>query len=107
MLTIERFNILVGRTFVMPDFTQWIVSEATTDKSPAKQDDRYIVKLKTHSGNEVMFALYRDITKKEKGYRMYNNVLMDYTIVKLESLKDMRKFTDVLKTQLETFNQAI
>ena len=47
------------------------------------------------------------ITKKEKGYRMYNNVLMDYTIVKLESLKDMRKFTDVLKTQLETFNQAI
>ena len=54
-----------------------------------------------------MFALYRDITKKEKGYRMYNNVLMDYTIVKLESLKDMRKFTAVLKTQLETFNQAI
>ena len=107
MLTIERFNILVGRTFVMPDFTQWIVSEATTDKSPARQDARYIVKLKTHSGNEVMFALYRDITKKEKGYRMYNNVLMDYTIVKLESLKDMRKFTDVLKTQLETFNQAI
>ena len=66
-----------------------------------------MTELKTHSGNEVMFALYRDITKKEKGYRMYNNVLMDYTIVKLESLKDMRKFTDVLKTQLETFNQAI
>jgi hypothetical protein len=107
MLTIERFDILVGRTFVMPDFTQWIISEATTDLSPARQDPRYIVKLKTHGGNEVMFALYRDITKKEKGYRMYNNVLMDYTIVKLESLKDMRKFTDVLKTQLQTFNQAI
>ena len=107
MLTIERFNILVGRTFVMPDFTSWTISEATTDLSPARQDARYIVKLKTHGGNEVMFALYRDVTKKEKGYRMYNNVLMDYTIVKLESLKDMRKFTDVLKTQLQTFNQAI
>ena len=107
MLTIERFNILVGKIFVMPDFTSWTISEATTDLSPARQDARYIVKLKTHGGKEVTFALYRDITKKEKGYRMYNNVLMDYTIVKLESLKDMRKFTDVLKTQLETFNQAI
>ena len=107
MLTIENFNVLKGRTFVMPDFTAWTISEATTDLSPARQDARYIVKLKTHGGNEVMFALYRDVTKKEKGYRMYNNVLMDYTIVKLESLKDMRKFTDVLKTQLETFNQAI
>ena len=107
MLTIERFDILVGKIFVMPDFTQWIISEATTDLSPARQDARYIVKLKTYEGNEVMFALYRDATKKEKGYRMYNNVLMDYTIVKLESLKDMRKFTDVLKTQLQTFNQAI
>ena len=107
MLTIERFDILVGRTFVMPDFTQWTISEATTDLSPARRDARYIVKVKTHDGREVTFALYRDITKKEKGYRMYNNVLMDYTIVKLESLKDMRKFTDVLKTQLETFNQAI
>ena len=107
MLTIKNFNKLVGKTYVMPDFTQWIISEATTDLSPARQDPRYIVKLKTHDGREVTFALYRDITKKEKGYRIYNNVLMDYTIVKLESLKDMRKFTDVLKTQLETFNQAI
>lgn len=107
MLTIERFDILVGRTFVMPDFTQWTISEATTDLSPARQDPRYIVKLKTHGGNEVMFALYRDITKKEKGYRMYNNVLMDYTIVKLESLKDMRKFTDILKNEITKFNQAI
>ena len=107
MLTIKNFDVLKGKIFVMPDFTQWTISEATTDLSPARQDPRYIVKLKTHGGKEVTFALYRDITKKEKGYRMYNNVLMDYTIVKLESLKDMRKFTDVLKTQLETFNQAI
>ena len=107
MLKIKNFDVLKGKIFVMPDFTQWTISEATTDLSPARQDPRYIVKLKTHGGKEVTFALYRDITKKEKGYRMYNNVLMDYTIVKLESLKDMRKFTDVLKTQLETFNQAI
>lgn len=107
MLTIENFNTLAGKTFVMPDFTQWIISEATTDLSPARRDARYIVNIKTHDGSEVQFAIYRDVNKKEKGYRMYNNVLMDYTIVKLESLKDMRTFTDVLKTQLQTFNQAI
>ena len=107
MLTIENFNKLVGKTYVMPDFTQWIISEATTDLSPARQDPRYIMKLKTHDGREVTFALYRDITKKEKGYRIYNNVLMDYTIVKLESLKDMTSFFYVLKTQLQTFNQVI
>ena len=107
MLTIENFNKLVSKTFVMPDFTQWIISEATTDLSPARQDPRYIVKLKTHDGRDVTFALYRDITKKEKGYRIYNNVLMDYTIVKLESLENMTSFFYVLKAQLQTFNQAI
>lgn len=107
MLTIENFNTLVCKTFVTPNFIQWIISEATTDKSPARQDDRYVVKLKTHDGWEIMFVLYRDVTKKENGYRMYNNVLMDYSIVKLESLKDMRTFTGVLKTEIIKFNQTI
>jgi len=107
MLTIENFNKLLGKTFVMPDFTQWIISEATTDLSPARRDASYIVKVKTHDGREVTFALYRDVTKKEKGYRMYNNVLMDYTIVNLESLENMTSFFYVLKTQLQTFNQTI
>jgi len=103
MLTIENFTKLVGKTFVMPDFTQWIISEATTDFSPARRDARYIVNLKTHNGSEVQFAIYRDVNKKEKGYRMYNNVQMDYTIVKLESFKDMRTFASVLKTELQSF----
>ncbi len=38
---------------------------------------------------------------------MYNNVLMDYTIVNLESLENMTSFFYVLKTQLQTFNQTI
>lgn len=103
MLTIENFGILKGRTFVMPDFTQWIISEATTDLSPARRDARYIVNIKTYDGSEVQFAIYRDMNKKEKGYRMYNNVQMDYTIVKLESFKDMRTFASVLKTELDSF----
>lgn len=107
MLTIENFFTLAGKTFVMPDFTQWTISEATTDLSPARRDARYIVNLKTHDGREVTFALYRDVNKKEKGYRMYNNVQMDYKIVNLESLKDMRTFASVLKTELESFNKTI
>jgi len=107
MLTIENFNTLAGKTFVMPDFTQWIISEATTDLSPARRDARYIVNLKTHDGSDVQFAIYRDANKKEKGYRMYNNVLMDYTILKLESFKDMRTFASVLKTELQSFNKRI
>lgn len=107
MLTIENFNKLINKTFVMPDFTQWIVSEATTDLSPARRDARYIVNLKKHDGREIQFALYRDVNKKEKGYRMYNNVLMDYTIVDLDSIKDMTSFFYVLKSQLQTFNYPI
>lgn len=107
MLTIENFFTLAGKTFVMPDFTQWTISEATTDLSPARRDARYIVNLKTHDGSGVQFALYRDVNKKEKGYRMYNNVQMDYKIVNLESLKDMRTFASVLKTELESFNKTI
>ena len=43
MLTIKNFDVLKGKIFVMPDFTQWTISEATTDLSPARQDPRYIV----------------------------------------------------------------
>jgi hypothetical protein len=107
MLTIQNFDKLIGRTFVMPDFTQWIICEATTDLSPARRDARYIVNLKTHDGRKVTFALYRDITKKENGYRMYNNVHMDYRVIELDKFKDMRTFADVLKNEIRKFNQIV
>ena len=108
MLTIERFEKLKGRTFVFMNECDWTIIHAGEYISPVRHDCMYVLKLKSYTNKkEVRFSIYRSINIKDKGYRLYNSINGDYIVLKLESFKDMRKFTDVLKTQLETFNQAI
>lgn len=109
MLTIERFEKLKGRTFVFINVpAHWTIIHAGEYISPVRHDCMYVLKLKSHTKNKgVGFSLYRDMNIKDKGYRLYNNISGDYTIVKLESFKDMRTFTDILKKELEDINQII
>ena len=106
MLTIERFNRLVGRTFVFPNVCGWTITEAGEYISPVRHDCLYIMKLKSHTNKkEVRFSIYRSINIKDKGYRLYNSINGSYIVLKLESFKDMRTFTGILTKELEDINQ--
>ena len=108
MLTIERFNILVGRTFVFLNECDWTITEAGEYISPVRYDCLYIMKLKSYTkSKEVRFSIYRSINIKDKGYRLYNSINGDYLVLKLESFKDMRTFTGILKKELEDINKFI
>jgi hypothetical protein len=108
MLTIERFNRLVGRTFVFPNVCGWTITEAGEYISPVRHDCLYIMKLKSHTNKkEVRFSIYRSINIKDKGYRLYNSINGSYIVLKLESFKDMRTFTGILRKELEDINQFI
>jgi hypothetical protein len=108
MLTIERFNRLVGRTFVFPNVCGWTITEAGEYISPVRHDCLYIMKLKSHTNKkEVRFSIYRSINIKDKGYRLYNSINGSYIVLKLESFKDMRTFTGILTKELEDINQFI
>ena len=63
----------------------------------------YILKLKPSPNyKEVSFTLYRDMRKGDGGYRLYNSISGDYTIVTKKGLSDMRTFTDILKDELNS-----
>ena len=40
--------------------------------------------------------------KKDGGYRLYNSISGDYTLVTKKGLSDMRTFTDILKDELNS-----
>ena len=108
MLTIKNFDVLKGRTFVFLNECDWTITEAGEYISPVRHDCLYIMKLKSYTkSKEVRFSIYRSINIKDKGYRLYNSINGDYLVLKLESFKDIRTFTGILKKELETFNQAI
>ena len=101
MLTIKNFDVLKGRTFVMPNQWGYLVIKAGEYISPVRGEYMYILKLKPSPNyKEVSFTLYRDMNKKDGGYRLYNSISGDYTIVTKKGLKDMRTFTDILKDEL-------
>jgi hypothetical protein len=101
MLTIKNFDVLKGRTFVMPNMWAYTVIEAGEDVSSVRREAMYSVKLKSNQNQkDVRFALYRDMSIKEGGYRLYNSIDADYIIVTKKGLIDMRKFTDILKDEL-------
>ena len=108
MLTIERFEKLKGRTFVFLNECDWAITEAGEYISPVRHDCLYIMKLKSYTkSKEVRFSIYRSINIKDKGYRLYNSINGDYLVLKLESFKDMRTFTGILKKELEDINKFI
>ena len=101
MLTIKNFDVLKGRSFIMPN--QWGYTIISTNEyiSPVRGEYMYILKLKPSPNyKEVSFTLYRHMNKKDGGYRLYNTVSGDYTIVTKKGLSDMRTFTDILKDEL-------
>ena len=101
MLTIKNFDVLKGRSFIMPN--KWGYTVITTNEyiSPVRGEHMYVLKLKPSPNyKEVSFTLYRDMNKKDGGYRLYNSISGDYTIVTKKGLKDMRTFTDILKDEL-------
>ena len=108
MLTIERFEKLKGRTFVFLNECDWTITEAGEYISPVRHDCLYIMKLKSYTkSKEVRFSIYRSINIKDKGYRLYNSINGDYLVLKLESFKDMRTFTDILKNELATLKHLL
>lgn len=109
MLTIKNFEKLKGRTFViMSVYLAYTIIEAKPYISPVRNDWMYAIKLKSQSNNkEISFSLYRTVNKNEDGYRLYNTITGDYSIIKLESFKDMRTFTAILQKELEWINQKI
>ena len=103
MLTIKNFDVLKGRSFIMPN--KWGYTVITTNEyiSPVRGEHMYILKLKPSPNyKEVSFTLYRDMNKKDGGYRLYNTISGDYTIVTKKGLSDMRTFTDILKDELNS-----
>ena len=101
MLTIKNFDVLKGRSFIMPN--KWGYTVITTNEyvSPVRGEHMYVLKLKPSPNyKEVSFTLYRDMRKGDGGYRLYNTVSGDYTIVTKKGLSDMRTFTDILKDEL-------
>ena len=101
MLTIKNFDVLKGRSFIMPN--QWGYTIISTNEyiSPVRGEHMYVLKLKPSPNyKEVSFTLYRNVRKKDGGYRLYNTVSGDYTIVTKKGLSDMRTFTDILKDEL-------
>lgn len=101
MLTIKNFDVLKGRTFIWPGKWSYNVIEAFNYVSPVRGDCMYVIKLTANSDyKNVSFTLYRDIETKDGGYRLYNSISGDYTIVTKKGLKDMRTFTDILKDEL-------
>ena len=101
MLTIKNFDVLKGRSFILPN--QWGYTVISTNEyiSPVRGEHMYVLKLKPSPNyKEVSFTLYRDIETKDGGYRLYNSISGDYTIVTKKGLSDMRTFTDILKDEL-------
>lgn len=115
MLTIKNFEKLKGSTVISPhqSTSTWgyDIIEAKQYISPVRNEWMYVVKLKSFNRrskhNDVGFSLYRAVNKKEVGYRLYNTGTGDYSIIKLESFKDMRTFTAILQKELEWINQKI
>ena len=108
MLTIKNFDVLKGRSFVISFHCGYIVSEAGEYVSPVRYDCMYVLKLKSNpSYKDVSFSLYRDMNIKDKGYRLYNSISGDYTVIKLESFKDMRTFADILENELATLKHLL
>ena len=103
MLTIKNFDVLKGRTFVMPNKWAYTIIEAGEYVSPVRGEHMYVLKLKTSPNyKKVSFTLYRDMPTKDGGYRLYNSISGDYIIVTKKGLKDMRTFTDILKDELNS-----
>ena len=103
MLTIKNFDVLKGRSFIMPGKWSYNVIEAFNYVSPVRGEHMYVVKLTANPDyKNVSFTLYRDIETKDGGYRLYNTISGDYTIVTKKGLKDMRTFTDILKDELNS-----
>jgi hypothetical protein len=102
MLTIKNFEKLKGVTIVLPNFLGYNIIEAKQYISPVRNEWMYVVKLKpSHNHKDISFSLYRNINKKEDGYRLYNSDTADYSIIKLESFKNMRTFSDIIQKELE------
>ena len=103
MLTIKNFGVLKGRSFIKPGKWSYNVIEAGEFVSPVRGEYMYVVKLTANSDfKNVSFTLYRDMDKKDGGYRLYNSISGDYTIVTKKGLSDMRTFTDILKDELNS-----
>ena len=103
MLTIKNFDVLKGRSFIMPNKWGYTVIATNEYISPVRGEYMYILKLKPSPNyKEVSFTLYRDMNKKDDGYRLYNTISGDYTIVTKKGLSDMRTFTDILKDELNS-----
>jgi hypothetical protein len=100
MLTIKNFDVLKGRTFIMPGKWSYNVIEAGEYVSPVRGEHMYVLKLTPNSDfKEVSFTLYRN--EFNGGYRLYNSISGDYIIVTKKGLRDMRTFTDILKEELD------
>ena len=103
MLTIKNFDVLKGRSFIMPNKWGYIVITTNEYISPVRGEHMYVVKLTANPDyKNVSFTLYRDEHQKDGGYRLYNTISGDYTIVTKKGLKDMRTFTDILKDELNS-----
>lgn len=101
MLTIKNFDVLKGRSFIMPNQWGYTIIEAGEYVGPVSDENMYVLKLKPSPNyKEVSFTLYRDLETKDGGYRLYNSISGDYIIVTKKGLKDMRTFTDILKDEL-------
>ena len=99
MLTIKNFDVLKGRTFIMPGKWSYNVIEAGEYVSPVRGERMYVVKLTANPDfKNVSFTLYRN--EWNGGYRLYNTISGDYIIVTKKGLRDMRTFTDILKDEL-------
>ena len=103
MLTIKNFDVLKGRSFIMPNKWGYILITNNEYISPVRGEHMYVLKLKPSPNyKEVSFTLYRDMRKGDGGYRLYNTISGDYTIVTKKGLSDMRTFTDILKDELNS-----
>ena len=103
MLTIKNFGVLKGRSFILPNQWGYTIIEAGEYVSPVRGEHMYVLKLKPSPNyKEVSFTLYRNVRKGDGGYRLYNSISGDYTIVTKKGLSDMRTFTDILKDELNS-----
>jgi hypothetical protein len=101
MLTIKNFDVLKGRSFIMPNQWGYTIIEAGEYVSPIRGERMYVLKLKPSPNyKEVSFTLYRDERKRDGGYRLYNSISGDYIIVTKKGLRDMRTFTGILIDEL-------
>ena len=100
MLTIKNFDVLKGRTFIMPNQWGYTIIEAGEYVSPVRGECMYVLKLKPNPNyKEVSFTLYRN--EWNGGYRLYNSISGDYIIVTKKELRDMRTFTGILIKELK------